>query len=83
MMIHNRCKYVDKQTVKLQESPGMRLVLRGLQTCSYSKIESIPDGQTPQTVNVVAYESLYDSVRPGDRFVPNLISNSVLTVLFD
>lgn len=29
--------------------------------------ESIPQGETPSTVTVIAYESLVDSVKPGDR----------------
>ena len=29
--------------------------------------ENIPDGESPQTVNVIAYEAGVDSVRPGDR----------------
>ena len=29
--------------------------------------ESVPDGETPQTVTLVVYEELVDSVKPGDR----------------
>ena len=29
--------------------------------------DSVPDGQTPQTVNVVAYDELVDAAKPGDR----------------
>jgi len=29
--------------------------------------ESVPDGETPQTVTLVVYEELVDYVRPGDR----------------
>lgn len=31
--------------------------------------ESIPDGQTPQTVLAYAYDEMVDSVQPGDRCV--------------
>jgi len=49
-LIHNRCKFADKQMVKIQETP-----------------ESIPDGQTPQTVLSYSYDDLVDRVQPGDR----------------
>lgn len=49
-LIHNRCKFADKQMVKLQETP-----------------ESIPDGQTPQTVLSYVYDEMVDNVQPGDR----------------
>ena len=29
--------------------------------------ESIPEGETPQTIHLCAYEDLVDDVRPGDR----------------
>lgn len=29
--------------------------------------ESVPEGETPQTINVCAYEDLVDYVKPGDR----------------
>lgn len=29
--------------------------------------ESVPDGETPQTVNLVVYDELVDSIKPGDR----------------
>lgn len=29
--------------------------------------ETVPDGETPQTVTLVVYEELVDSVKPGDR----------------
>ena len=29
--------------------------------------ESVPEGETPQTIRMVAYEDLVDFVRPGDR----------------
>ena len=29
--------------------------------------ESVPEGETPQTIHVCAYEDLVDDVRPGDR----------------
>ena len=49
-LIHNRCKYKDKQSIKVQERP-----------------ESVPAGETPQTVQVCAYDDLVDTVKPGDR----------------
>jgi DNA replication licensing factor MCM4 len=51
-LIHNRCKFADKQLVKLQETP-----------------ESIPDGQTPQTVVSYVYDEMVDNVSPGERVV--------------
>ena len=29
--------------------------------------ESVPEGETPQTIHLCAYEDLVDNVRPGDR----------------
>lgn len=29
--------------------------------------ESVPEGETPQTIHLCAYEDLVDDVRPGDR----------------
>lgn len=29
--------------------------------------ESIPEGETPHTVNLCVFDSLVDSIRPGDR----------------
>lgn len=29
--------------------------------------ESVPEGETPQTINICAYEDLVDFVKPGDR----------------
>ena len=29
--------------------------------------ESVPEGETPQTIHLCAYEDLVDHVRPGDR----------------
>lgn len=29
--------------------------------------ESVPEGETPQTIHLCAYEDLVDAVRPGDR----------------
>jgi DNA replication licensing factor MCM4 len=49
-IVHNRCLFMDKQYIKLQETP-----------------ESIPEGETPHTVLLYAYEELVDSVVPGDR----------------
>ncbi len=47
---HNRSKFVDKQLVKVQETP-----------------ENIPDGETPQTIDVYCYATMVDICRPGDR----------------
>jgi DNA replication licensing factor MCM4 len=49
-IIHNRCRYVDKQTIKLQETP-----------------DSIPEGSTPQTVQLTVHASLVDATAPGDK----------------
>lgn len=49
-LIHNRSHYVDKQLVKIQETP-----------------ESIPDGETPHTIDIYCYDSLVDICKPGDR----------------
>eukprot|EP00051_Salpingoeca_urceolata_P014549 m.185521 g.185521 ORF g.185521 m.185521 type:complete len:897 (+) comp18117_c0_seq5:150-2840(+) len=49
-LVHNRCKFADKQMVKIQESP-----------------ENIPEGQTPLTVLAFVYDSMVDTVQPGDR----------------
>ena len=49
-LIHNRCKFKDKQHIKIQERP-----------------ESVPAGETPQTVQICAYDDLVDTVKPGDR----------------
>jgi DNA replication licensing factor MCM4 len=49
-LIHNRCLFLDKQMIKLQETP-----------------ESIPEGETPMTIVLYAFEDLVDSVVPGDR----------------
>ena len=49
-IIHNRCKYLDKQHVRVQETP-----------------DAIPEGDTPHTVTVHAYQELVDAARPGDR----------------
>ena len=48
--IDNRGTYLDKQLIKLQETP-----------------ESVPEGETPQTVLVYAHEDLCEMVVPGDR----------------
>jgi DNA replication licensing factor MCM4 len=29
--------------------------------------ESVPEGETPQTIHLCAYEDLVDDVKPGDR----------------
>ena len=31
--------------------------------------ESVPEGETPQTIHLCAYEDLVDHVRPGDKSV--------------
>ena len=49
-IIHNRCQFENKQSVKLQETP-----------------DSIPEGETPHTINLCGYGSLVDTVKPGDR----------------
>ena len=49
-IIHNRCKFENKQSVKLQETP-----------------DSIPEGETPHTINLCGYGGLVDTVKPGDR----------------
>jgi DNA replicative helicase MCM subunit Mcm2 (Cdc46/Mcm family) len=50
-LVHNRCKFADKQMIKLQETP-----------------EVIPEGQTPYSVVLYAYDDLVDTVQPGDRY---------------
>lgn len=49
-MVHNRCAYIDKQLIRLQETS-----------------DEIPEGETPFTVTLFAFDDLVDSVRPGDR----------------
>lgn len=49
-LVHNRCLFLDKQAIKIQETP-----------------ESIPEGETPLTLQVFAYEDMVDTVLPGDR----------------
>jgi len=49
-VIHNRSIYMDKQLVKIQETP-----------------ESIPEGETPHTIDIYCYNSLVDICKPGDR----------------
>lgn len=49
-VIHNRSTYVDKQLVKIQETP-----------------ETIPDGETPHTIDVYMFDDLVDCCKPGDR----------------
>jgi DNA replication licensing factor MCM4 len=51
-MIHNRCVYIDKQVVKLQEAP-----------------ETVPEGSTPQTVQLSAHDALVDYCKPGDKLL--------------
>ena len=49
-MIHNRCVYLDKQIVKLQEAP-----------------DTVPEGATPQTVQLSTHDALVDFCKPGDK----------------
>eukprot|EP00850_Spirogloea_muscicola_P009090 SM000050S17015 [mRNA] locus=s50:406082:412127:+ [translate_table: standard] len=49
-LIHNRCKFANKQLVRLQETP-----------------DDIPEGETPHTVSVCAFDALVDAAKPGDR----------------
>jgi MCM OB domain/MCM N-terminal domain len=49
-MVHNRCTFLDKQHIKMQETP-----------------ESIPEGETPQTILLYAFQELVDGCAPGDR----------------
>lgn len=49
-LIHNRCKFTDKQLIKIQETP-----------------DNVPDGETPHSVKVFAYDDLVDVAKPGDR----------------
>ena len=49
-LIHNRCQYIDKQHIRLQETP-----------------DDIPEGDTPHTVTIHAFQSLVDIAKPGDR----------------
>jgi len=50
VLVHNRCLFADKQTVKIQETP-----------------ENVSEGETPYTCTVMAYDSLVDVCKPGDR----------------
>lgn len=49
-LVHNRCKYADKQLLKVQETP-----------------DSIPEGETPHSIKIYAFDDLVDLVKPGDR----------------
>lgn len=49
-MVHNRCVYIDKQIVKLQEAP-----------------DTVPEGATPQTVQLSTHDALVDFCKPGDK----------------
>ncbi|RPA79310.1 MCM-domain-containing protein [Ascobolus immersus RN42] len=49
-LIHNRSRFADKQTIKLQETP-----------------DNVPDGQTPHSVTLLAYDELVDVCKAGDR----------------
>lgn len=49
-MIHNRCVYIDKQIIKLQEAP-----------------DTVPEGATPQTVQLSTHHVLVDFCKPGDK----------------
>lgn len=49
-IVHNRCRFADKQVIKLQETP-----------------DHVPDGQTPHSVSLCAYDELVDTCKAGDR----------------
>jgi len=49
-LVHNRCRFNDKQLIKVQETP-----------------DSIPEGETPHSIKVFAFDELVDCVKPGDR----------------
>lgn len=49
-LIHNRCRFADKQFIRFQETP-----------------DAIPEGETPHTVALVAFDDLVDFAKPGDR----------------
>lgn len=59
-LVHNRCSFANKQVYRLQETPGKVFYF-------YTKDE-IPDGQTPYTVSMCAYEEMVDVIKPGDRY---------------
>lgn len=59
-LIHNRCIFMDKQVIRLQETPDV-----------------VPDGQTPYTVSICAYDELVDLVKPGDRVTLTGVFRSV------
>eukprot|EP00435_Cladocopium_sp_Y103_P029296 s1249_g7.t1 len=58
-IIHNDCKFTDRQVLKLQESTGGG--------ASRETPELVPDGETPQNVAIVVFDDLVNQVRPGDR----------------
>ena len=43
--------------------------------------ESIPDGETPQTIDIFAFDDLVDVARPGDRVVITGIYRAVCRAL--
>ncbi|CAI5503972.1 unnamed protein product [Closterium sp. Naga37s-1] len=49
-LLHNRSRFINKQMLRLQETP-----------------EDMPEGETPHTVSVFLFDSLVDTVKPGDR----------------
>jgi len=49
-IVHNECTFMDRQVLKLQETP-----------------ELVPEGETPQNIQVICFDDLVDTVRPGDR----------------
>ena len=49
-LVHNRCVFSNRQTVKLQEAP-----------------ENIPEGETPATITMCAFDDSVDVACPGDR----------------
>jgi len=80
-LVHNRCKFADKQIVRLQETPGSLFLSELILVSPISNIEastkklttnnldSVPAGQTPHTVTLVAFDDLVDVPRPGDKFL--------------
>jgi len=72
-MIHNRCLFADKQINKLQETPGNPAAhtITYLRPSNFLFLDSIPEGETPYTVNVYTYDALVDVAKPGDRVEVN------------
>jgi DNA replication licensing factor MCM4 len=68
-LVHNRCNFANKQLYRLQETPGNAFWLK--------LKDEIPDGQTPYTVSMCAYEEMVDVIKPGDRYLLTLLKISV------